>query len=97
MKTNRILIGILAFVLVAAIATSGYMLGYASGQTAQPAAVDCNAETESARLPRQAATNTPEEISFKWGKRYIACRADRQIHADVLASVRPSQTESLWR
>jgi carboxyl-terminal processing protease len=60
MKTNRLLIGLLAFILVAVIATSGYMLGYASGQTAQPAAVTTLPETEApTSLP--VATNTPEK------------------------------------
>ncbi|HSD83831.1 MAG TPA: S41 family peptidase, partial [Anaerolineae bacterium] len=39
MKTNRILVGILALVLVAAIATSGYMVGFANGQTTPAAGV----------------------------------------------------------
>src|SRR5512136_686482 len=60
MKTNRILIGILAFVIVVALATSGYMLGYASGRTAQPAALAGVSPTnESGAAP--AATNTPEK------------------------------------
>jgi carboxyl-terminal processing protease len=59
MKPNRILIGLLAFVLVVAIATSGYMLGYASGHTAQPAAVTVQPETQA---PVSApATNTPAQ------------------------------------
>ncbi len=59
MKTNRILIGILAFVLVMAIATSGYMLGYASGHTAQPAAAALP-ETQ-APVVTPALTATPEK------------------------------------
>ena len=57
MKTNRILIGLMAFVLVAVIATSGYMLGYAGGQTAQSAV---QLETK-APVSISAATATPEE------------------------------------
>lgn len=60
MKTNRILIGILAFVLVVAIATSGYMLGYASGHTAPPAAVIVQPEAQ-APVPAPAASATPEK------------------------------------
>jgi carboxyl-terminal processing protease len=60
MKTNRILIGILAFLIVVALATSGYMLGYASGRTAQPTALAGVSPTnESGAAP--AATNTPEK------------------------------------
>ena len=58
MKTNRILIGVLAFILVAAIATSGYMLGYASGHTAQPAAAAVPPETKPPVLS-PAPANTP--------------------------------------
>jgi carboxyl-terminal processing protease len=60
MKTNRLLIGLLAFVLVVAIATGGYMLGYAGGQTAQPAAVTVLPQTKAPVSP-VAATATPEE------------------------------------
>ncbi len=60
MKTNRMMIGILAFVLVAAIATSGYMLGYASGHAAQPAAVAAPAEPQAPALA-PATTATPEK------------------------------------
>jgi len=60
MKTNRILIGILAFVLVAVIATGGYMLGFASGQTAQPTAAAIELETK-APAPILPATSTPEK------------------------------------
>ena len=63
MKTNRILIGILAFVLVAAIATSGYMLGYASGHTAQPAAAAAVQPGTKAPVAAPGATNTPEETA----------------------------------
>ena len=58
MKTNRLLIGLLAFVLVAAIATSGYMLGYAGGQTAQPAAVTVPSDPT---MPVSAPPATPEK------------------------------------
>ncbi|HTP10400.1 MAG TPA: S41 family peptidase [Anaerolineae bacterium] len=58
MKTNRVLIGLMGFVLVVVIATSGYMLGYAGGRTAQPAAVTVLPQTNaSVSLP--AATATP--------------------------------------
>ena len=62
MKTNRILIGVLAFVLVAAIATSGYMLGYASGHTPQPD--DITAQPQS-NVPGSspAVTATPEKTA----------------------------------
>jgi carboxyl-terminal processing protease len=60
MKTNRILIGILAFVLVMAIATSGYMLGYASGHSAQPAAIALQPEQQ-APVSAPALTATPEK------------------------------------
>ncbi len=59
MKTKRILIGILALVMVVALATSGYMLGYANGRTTSTAAVGIPALTESATAP--AATSTPEK------------------------------------
>jgi carboxyl-terminal processing protease len=62
MKTNRLLIGLLAFVLVVVIATSGYMLGYASGQTAQPAAIAAQSQT-TAPVSVPAATQTPEETA----------------------------------
>jgi carboxyl-terminal processing protease len=62
MKTNRILIGLMAFVLVAVIATSGYMLGYASGQTAQPAAA-ASLPPEEGPLSAPAATSTPERTA----------------------------------
>ncbi len=57
MKTNRLLIGLLAFVLVVAIATSGYMVGYATGQTAQPA-VAAPGESQ-APASTSAVTNAP--------------------------------------
>jgi carboxyl-terminal processing protease len=60
MKTNRILIGLMAFVLVVAIATGGYMLGYAGGQTARPVAVTAAPQLE-APVSAPAATNTPEK------------------------------------
>jgi carboxyl-terminal processing protease len=57
MKTNRILIGLLGFVLVAVIATSGYMLGYAGGQAAQPAAAVVPSDTTApVSAPTPAAT-----------------------------------------
>ncbi len=60
MKTNRILIGLLAFLIVVALATTGYMLGYANGRTTQPAAVaGVSAVKEPAAAP--AATSTPEK------------------------------------
>jgi carboxyl-terminal processing protease len=60
MKTNRILIGVLAFVIVVALATSGYMLGYASGRTAQPTTqAVLSPATAPASAP--AATETPEK------------------------------------
>jgi carboxyl-terminal processing protease len=62
MKTNRLLIGLMAFVLVVVIATSGYMLGFASGQTAQPAAVTV-APQLGAPVSAPAATATPEETA----------------------------------
>jgi carboxyl-terminal processing protease len=60
MKTNRLLIGLLAFILVAAIATSGYMLGFASGQTAQPAAAVVTPDTP-APVSEPLSTATPEK------------------------------------
>ena len=64
MKTNRILIGVLAFILVAAIATSGYMLGYASGHTAQPAAAAVPPETKAPVLaPAPADTPAKSAVS----------------------------------
>ena len=62
MKTNRLLIGLLAFVLVAAIATSGYMLGYASGQTVQPAAAAAQ-PAANAPLALPGTTATPEQAA----------------------------------
>jgi carboxyl-terminal processing protease len=44
------------------IATSGYMLGYASGQTAQPAAIAAQSQT-TAPVSVPAATQTPEETA----------------------------------
>ena len=67
MKTNRILIGILAFVLVAAIATSGYMLGFASAQTTQSAAVAVQpappAPASTAPTPEKSASNGASDTS----------------------------------
>ncbi len=60
MKTNRILIGFLALVLVVAIATSGYMMGYASGQTAHSAALAAPSDV-GAPSSAPAATGTPEK------------------------------------
>jgi carboxyl-terminal processing protease len=60
MKTNRILIGVLAFVLVVAIATSGYMVGYANGQTVQPAALAVQPDA-STPIAVPAATATPQK------------------------------------
>ncbi len=60
MKTNRILMGVLAFVLVAAIATSGYMVGYASGRTTVPTALAAGSPT-SEPVAAPAATRTPEK------------------------------------
>jgi carboxyl-terminal processing protease len=62
MKTNRLLIGVLAFILVAVIATSGYMLGFASGQTTQPAAVAVPIETKAPNAI-SAATAIPGETA----------------------------------
>ncbi len=62
MKTNRILIGLMAFLLVVAIATSGYMLGYAGGHAAQPAAAAGQSETQAPTVT-PAATNAPEETA----------------------------------
>ncbi len=59
MKTNRILIGLLAFVLVAAIATSGYMVGFANGQTTQTAVTVLPETKAPAAVP--AFTITPEK------------------------------------
>jgi carboxyl-terminal processing protease len=60
MKTNRILIGLLAFLIVVALATTGYMMGYANGRTTQPAAVaGVSPAAEPAAAP--AATTTPEK------------------------------------
>jgi carboxyl-terminal processing protease len=61
MKTNRILIGLLAFVLVAAIATGGYMLGYASGQTTHRAAAPAIQFETQEPISAPAATFTPEK------------------------------------
>jgi carboxyl-terminal processing protease len=58
MKTNRILIGLLGFVLVVVIGTSAYMLGYASGHTAQPAALAAPIDTQ-APAAAPAAESTP--------------------------------------
>jgi carboxyl-terminal processing protease len=60
MKTNRILIGLLAFLIVVALATTGYMLGYANGRTIQPASV---AVVPPAAGPAAApaASSTPEK------------------------------------
>jgi carboxyl-terminal processing protease len=55
MKTNRLLIGLLAFVLVVVIGASGYMLGYAGGQAAQPAVVAAPTEV----VPREPAASAP--------------------------------------
>ena len=66
MKTNRILIGILAFLLVLAIATSGYMLGYASAHTAQPAEIAVQPETKAPVSPL-TATATPERSAANGG------------------------------
>ncbi len=64
MKTNRILIGVLAFILVVAIATGGYMLGYASGHTAQPAAAAVPPETKPPVLsPAPADTPAKSAVS----------------------------------
>lgn len=60
MKTNRILIGILAFVIVVALATSGYMLGYASGRTTQPTALAGISPTNEP-VAAPAASATPEK------------------------------------
>jgi carboxyl-terminal processing protease len=60
MKTNRLLIGLMAFLLVAAIATSAYMLGFASGQTTQPAAVAAPSATK-APVSAPASSATPEK------------------------------------
>ncbi len=59
MKTNRILISILALVLVAAVATSGYMAGFANGQTTQAASVVVPEIKAPVLMP--AATATPEK------------------------------------
>lgn len=59
MKTNRILISILALVLVAAVATSGYMAGFANGQTTQAASVVVPEIKAPVLIP--AATATPEK------------------------------------
>jgi hypothetical protein len=51
MKTNRILMSVLAFVMVVAIATSGYMLGYASGRTTAPTALAAGSSTDEPATP----------------------------------------------
>jgi carboxyl-terminal processing protease len=62
MKTNRLLIGLLAFILVAVIATSAYMVGYAGGQTAQPVALAVPSDTKGpVSIP--VATATPQEMA----------------------------------
>jgi carboxyl-terminal processing protease len=66
MKTNRILIGMLAFVLVVVIGTSGYMLGYAGGQAAPPATVAVQPDTQ-APVSAPAATDTPEKSAVNGG------------------------------
>jgi hypothetical protein len=66
MKTNRFLIGLMAFVLVVAIATSGYMLGYASGHTAQPAEIVVQPETK-APVSAPTATDTPAKSAVSGG------------------------------
>ncbi len=58
MKTNRILIGALAFVIVVAIATSGYMLGYANAQT-KPAAQALSVPVDTNSGAASAVTSTP--------------------------------------
>jgi carboxyl-terminal processing protease len=60
MKSKQILIGVVAFILVATIAASGYALGFSSGQTAQlaPTALVAHPETQApASVP--AAIETP--------------------------------------
>jgi carboxyl-terminal processing protease len=65
MKTNRIVIGLLALVLVVAIATSGYMLGYANGHTTQLAGTAVQSETTA---PGAAlATDTPAKSAASGG------------------------------
>ena len=58
MKTNRLIIVILAFVLVSAIGVSGYMLGFAGGQTATTAAT-----LPSVAAPAQSAVGGATDAS----------------------------------
>lgn len=67
MKTNRILIGVIAFVLVAAIATSGYMLGYASGHTTQTANEIAVQPETTAPASAPTATGTPAKSAINGG------------------------------
>ena len=62
MKTNRILIGILAFVLVAAIATSGYMLGYANAQSNRPEAVNLLPEAPATEPSQPSASSGSSDV-----------------------------------
>lgn len=59
MKTNRILMGVLALVVVLVIATSGYMVGYASGHTTPTALAVAPSAGAPASAP--AGTSTPEK------------------------------------
>jgi len=61
MKTNRVVIGLLAFVIVVVLATSGYMLGYASGRTTQPIAPVVLSPTTAAASAPAAVPSTPEQ------------------------------------
>jgi carboxyl-terminal processing protease len=64
MKTNRILIGLLAFLIVVVLATSGYMLGYANGRTTQPAALAGASPTnEPVAVPAGVATPEKSAVS----------------------------------
>ncbi len=60
MKTNRILIGVLALVLAVAIATSGYMLGFAGGQTTQAAAAAVQPAPAAPTLEKSASNGASD-------------------------------------
>ena len=61
MKTNRILIGLLAFVLVVVIATSGYMLGLCQRADQLNPRLSPAAIGNEAPVSAPAATQTPEK------------------------------------
>jgi carboxyl-terminal processing protease len=65
MKTNRLLIGLLAFILVVAIGTSAYMIGYAGGQAAQPAVVAVPTEPANSEPATSASPAEPTATAEK--------------------------------